>query len=476
MYATIRLPRRSMWSIHIDSINRSSLNQTTCFAHSVRIRSWSTMRIGPLPSAVECHIWQPSSWNHLEVLECRVLQSVRRFACCTVLSPVCSEEAPTYRLGIGRILPPWSRVQCAGARLNPLSRMPMFDIFCSALGQEWLVDSRRFTSCAKVHCTDKLLESQVASRYYKGPELLALLPCCCPWCCCLHEYFWGLGDYIPAISYNCEEASADPLFSHLFAQNLPPLTIWSSISYAQPNAICTGERIPTVTTKFGRWTCSCTTIPWTFGVWAACSLAWWATHPLTDREITCNPSFHFRITQNWPQVFRKEPFFHGQDNYDQLVKIARVLGADPRSVRENPSALSKLIRFSSCPGTDGLFAYLDKYNQELDPHFDHILGRLRGLYRDVSAKGGPIQKSNLKVALSSKQIELVKMPLFGISYDQQGSESGVSWNRLFLGSSLVPLSLQSMSFPSAGDKTRTDTWLLYGIYSSPDAGSQIQTW
>jgi len=50
-------------------------------------------------------------------------------------------------------------------------------------------------------------------------------------------------------------------------------------------------------------------------------------------------------------VFRKEPFFHGQDNYDQLVKIARVLG------------------------TDGLFGYLDKYNQELDPHFDHILGR-----------------------------------------------------------------------------------------------------
>lgn len=123
-----------------------------------------------------------------------------------------------------------------------------------------------------------------------------------------------------------------------------------------------------------------------------------------------------------------------------------------------------------------MFAYLDKYNQELDPHFDHILGRLRGLYSDVSAKGGPIQKSNLKVALSSKQIELVKMPLFGISYDQQGSESGVSWNRLFLGSSLVPLSLQSMSFPSAGDKTRTDTWVLYGIYSSPDAGSQIQTW
>merc|ERR1719446_1504954 len=50
-------------------------------------------------------------------------------------------------------------------------------------------------------------------------------------------------------------------------------------------------------------------------------------------------------------VFRKEPFFHGHDNYDQLVKIARVLG------------------------TEGLFQYLDKYSLELDPHFDDILGR-----------------------------------------------------------------------------------------------------
>jgi len=50
-------------------------------------------------------------------------------------------------------------------------------------------------------------------------------------------------------------------------------------------------------------------------------------------------------------IFRKEPFFHGHDNYDQLVKIARVLG------------------------TDELFAYLEKYDLELDPHFDGILGR-----------------------------------------------------------------------------------------------------
>eukprot|EP00992_Anisonema_acinus_P013276 TRINITY_DN8651_c0_g1_i2.p1 TRINITY_DN8651_c0_g1~~TRINITY_DN8651_c0_g1_i2.p1 ORF type:complete len:324 (+),score=58.68 TRINITY_DN8651_c0_g1_i2:32-1003(+) len=50
-------------------------------------------------------------------------------------------------------------------------------------------------------------------------------------------------------------------------------------------------------------------------------------------------------------IFRKEPFFHGRDNYDQLVKIAKVLG------------------------TDELFAYLDKYSLQLSPHYDGILSR-----------------------------------------------------------------------------------------------------
>lgn len=50
-------------------------------------------------------------------------------------------------------------------------------------------------------------------------------------------------------------------------------------------------------------------------------------------------------------IFKKEPFFQGRDNYDQLVKIARVLG------------------------TEELFAYLDKYDLELDPRFDGMLGR-----------------------------------------------------------------------------------------------------
>lgn len=50
-------------------------------------------------------------------------------------------------------------------------------------------------------------------------------------------------------------------------------------------------------------------------------------------------------------IFRKEPFFHGHDNYDQLVKIAKVLG------------------------TDELFQYLEKYDIELDAQYDDLLGK-----------------------------------------------------------------------------------------------------
>lgn len=50
-------------------------------------------------------------------------------------------------------------------------------------------------------------------------------------------------------------------------------------------------------------------------------------------------------------IFRKEPFFHGHDNYDQLVRIAKVLG------------------------TEELYLYLDKYGIALDPRFHDILQR-----------------------------------------------------------------------------------------------------
>jgi len=50
-------------------------------------------------------------------------------------------------------------------------------------------------------------------------------------------------------------------------------------------------------------------------------------------------------------IFKRDPFFHGQDNNDQLVKIARILG------------------------TDALFSYLEKYNLTLQSCFDGVIGR-----------------------------------------------------------------------------------------------------
>lgn len=58
------------------------------------------------------------------------------------------------------------------------------------------------------------------------------------------------------------------------------------------------------------------------------------------------------------KIFRKEPFFHGHDNYDQLVKIAKVLG------------------------TDELYAYIDKYGIRLDHQYDELLGRSGVLFND----------------------------------------------------------------------------------------------
>lgn len=49
-------------------------------------------------------------------------------------------------------------------------------------------------------------------------------------------------------------------------------------------------------------------------------------------------------------MFKKEPFFMGRDNYDQLVRIAKVLG------------------------TDDMNLYLSKYDLKLDSHFDGVMG------------------------------------------------------------------------------------------------------
>lgn len=83
------------------------------------------------------------------------------------------------------------------------------------------------------------------------------------------------------------------------------------------------------------------TIVWICGALAAC-LRQWSVKPLSNLMVS--PIYGF-------QIFRKEPFFHGHDNYDQLVKITKVLG------------------------TDELYSYLEKYDIELDAQYDDILGR-----------------------------------------------------------------------------------------------------
>jgi serine/threonine protein kinase len=78
-----------------------------------------------------------------------------------------------------------------------------------------------------------------------------------------------------------------------------------------------------------------------------------ASHRVASSSLTnsCFCFFSLLFLQVAGMVFRKEPFFHGHDNSDQLVKIARVLG------------------------TDELSSYLSKYELELDRSFDGVLGR-----------------------------------------------------------------------------------------------------
>jgi casein kinase II subunit alpha len=52
-------------------------------------------------------------------------------------------------------------------------------------------------------------------------------------------------------------------------------------------------------------------------------------------------------------IFRVDPFFHGQDNYQQLAKITKVLG------------------------TDDFHSYLEKYGLRLDPQLEMLVGRHR---------------------------------------------------------------------------------------------------
>lgn len=104
-------------------------------------------------------------------------------------------------------------------------------------------------------------------------------------------------------------------------------------------------------------------------------------------------------------IFRKEPFFHGHDNYDQVCinnNLASVYWFQPSVKISNVSqGFSKsiillvflhifftfqLVRIAKVLGTEELFEYIDRYQIDLDPRFNDILGRLvlnnKYLYRE----------------------------------------------------------------------------------------------
>ena len=82
-------------------------------------------------------------------------------------------------------------------------------------------------------------------------------------------------------------------------------------------------------------TCKIMTTLWTCGVLAACLLEWYFSHDYSTYQLSIASYILgalFEITDILLlticcqlQIFRKEPFFYGHDNHDQLVKIAKVL-------------------------------------------------------------------------------------------------------------------------------------------------------
>lgn len=63
--------------------------------------------------------------------------------------------------------------------------------------------------------------------------------------------------------------------------------------------------------------------------------------PVTHASESC---FLFFL---WWQIFRKEPFFYGHDNYDQLVKIAKVGMSAELAVYVHPAVQRSTALYST---------------------------------------------------------------------------------------------------------------------------------
>lgn len=115
-------------------------------------------------------------------------------------------------------------------------------------------------------------------------------------------------------------------------------------------------------------------------------------------------------------IFRKEPFFHGHSNgasrplrfassalpprtapvsteRGRMLDVAHGSGAHDLTAAAGPArAEDQLVKITKVLGTDDLYAYLEKYDIDLAPEFDDILGRcvpLELCFPVVSAGSSP---------------------------------------------------------------------------------------
>lgn len=77
-------------------------------------------------------------------------------------------------------------------------------------------------------------------------------------------------------------------------------------------------------------------------------------------------------------IFRKEPFFHGHSNGNASLALILSLFRSLRLIAMETHAEDQLVKITKVLGTDDLYAYLEKYDIDLAPEFDDILGRCVG--------------------------------------------------------------------------------------------------
>jgi ElaB/YqjD/DUF883 family membrane-anchored ribosome-binding protein len=86
-------------------------------------------------------------------------------------------------------------------------------------------------------------------------------------------------------------------------------------------------------------------------------------------------------------IFRKEPFFHGHDNYDQLVKIVKVLGTEEKArLREKATAAEARLRAKAAEAETRLREEADVLRERARGYYDTARVRGQEYYDEASER------------------------------------------------------------------------------------------